>query len=51
MNATATEEEIGSAVERQSVLWLTNISHGVNHFQNTMVAVLYAVIMPDLGFS
>lgn len=49
--STITEEEVGTAVERQSVLWLTNVSHRVNHFQNTMVAVLYAVIMPDLGFS
>ena len=45
------EEHIGSALERNSVLWLTNISHAVNHFQNQMVAVLYVVIMPELGFS
>ena len=45
------EEHVGSALERNSVLWLTNISHAVNHFQNQMVAVLYVVIMPELGFS
>ena len=44
------EEHVGSAVERNAVLWLTNISHAVNHFQNQMVAVLYVVIMPELGF-
>jgi MFS family permease len=44
------EEEVGSSIERTSVLWLTNFSHAVNHFQNQMVAVLYVVIMPELGF-
>ena len=46
-----TVEEVGSSVERNSVLWLTNFSHGVNHFQNEMLAVLYLAIMPELGFS
>ncbi|MFQ6029422.1 MAG: MFS transporter [Dehalococcoidia bacterium] len=45
------EEEVGSSVERNSVLWLTNFSHAVNHFQNEMLAVLYVTILPDLGFS
>ena len=45
------EEPVGSSIERNSVLWLTNFSHGVNHFQNEMLAVLYVVIMPELGFS
>jgi len=45
------EPEVGTAFERQSVFWLTNFSHAVNHFQNQMVAVLYVVIMPELGFS
>jgi len=49
-NASATEEEVGSAVERNIILWLTNVSHGVNHFQNQMMVVLYPVIMPELGF-
>ena len=31
-------------------MWLTNVSHGVNHFQNQMMVVLYPVIMPELGF-
>lgn len=43
-------EEVGTHFERTSVFWLTNFSHAVNHFQNQMVAVLYVVIMPDLGF-
>ena len=49
-NASATKEEVGSAVERNVILWLTNVSHGVNHFQNQMMVVLYPVIMPELGF-
>jgi MFS family permease len=36
--------------ERTAVLWLTNASHALNHFQNQMVTVLYPVIMADLGF-
>jgi MFS family permease len=43
-------QEIGTSLERTSVFWLTNFSHAVNHFQNQMVAVLYVVIMPELGF-
>ena len=45
-----TQEAVGSAVERNFILWLTNVSHGVNHFQAQMVAVLYVVMMPDIGF-
>ena len=48
---SAVEEPVGSSIERNTVLWLTNFSHGVNHFQNEMLAVLYVVIMPELGFS
>lgn len=46
----AEEAGVGSAIERNSIFWLTNFSHAVNHFQNQMVGVLYIVIMPDLGF-
>ena len=49
-NASATDEEVVSAVERNIILWLTNVSHGVNHFQNQMMVVLYPVIMPEMGF-
>ncbi len=35
---------------RQLTLWLTNLSHALNHFQNQMVAVLYPLIMAELGF-
>ena len=31
------------------MLWLTNISHATNHFQNQMLATLYPVIMAELG--
>jgi hypothetical protein len=44
------EEDKAPESERRLVLWLTNISHAVNHFQNNMVAALYPVIMADLGF-
>jgi MFS family permease len=36
-------------VERSLALWLTNVSHAVNHFQNNMVASLYPIIMAELG--
>ena len=49
-SSIAVEEAVGSAVERNIILWLTNVSHGVNHFQNQMMVVLYPVIMPELGF-
>ena len=44
------EQGVGTSFERTAVFWLTNFSHAVNHFQHQMVAVLYVVIMPDLGF-
>src|SRR6266568_1213249 len=45
------DEEIEiSPRERQLILWLTNISHGVNHFQGQMLTPLYPLIMADLGF-
>lgn len=37
--------------ERFLVLWLSNVSHGLNHFQNQMVAVMYPVIMAEFGLS
>jgi MFS family permease len=42
--------ELTSQPNRSLVLWLTNVSHGVNHFQSGMVSVLYPGIMADLGF-
>ncbi len=38
------------AVERTWTLWLTNVSHALNHFQVQMVAVLYPIILTELGF-
>ena len=49
-NLATAVAEVGTAVERHSILWLTNVSHAVNHFQNQMVAVLYVAVMPELGF-
>ena len=45
------EEEVGTRFERNLILWLTNISHAVNHFQNGMLSVLYVPIRDELGFS
>lgn len=36
--------------ERRFILWLVNVSHGVNHFQGQMLTPLYPLIMTDLGF-
>jgi MFS family permease len=44
------EQEAPSQFDRSVMLWLTNISHAVNHFQNQMVAVLYPAIMAELSF-
>ena len=48
--APPASEAAAPSAERHLVLWLTNLSHAVNHFQGQMVSVLYAVIMPDFGF-
>ena len=39
-----------AAQDASRMLWLTNVSHANNHFQNQMISVLYPVIMADLGF-
>ncbi len=46
------EPDLGAsaAVERTWTLWLTNASHALNHFQMQMVAVLYPIILTELGF-
>ena len=48
--AAASSEASSNHVERALVLWLTNVSHAVNHFQNQTVSTLYPVIMAELGF-
>ena len=45
----AAEAAPDPGVERELVLWLTNVSHAVNHFQNQMISALYPVIMAELG--
>src|SRR5438874_4792715 len=37
-------------LDRSLVLWLTNVSHALIHFQNQMQALLYPIIMAELGF-
>lgn len=37
--------------EKSVMLHLSNVSHGVNHFQNQMLTMLYPLIMLDLGMS
>lgn len=44
------EAEEGAGAERSWTLWLTNASHALNHFQVQMVAVLYPIILTQLGF-
>jgi MFS transporter, ACS family, glucarate transporter len=36
--------------EKQIVLWLNNINHMMNHFQNQIVFVMYPTISRELGF-
>jgi DHA1 family inner membrane transport protein len=45
-----TDHEPGER-EKQVVLQLSNVSHGINHFQNQMMAMLYPSIMAALGMS
>lgn len=37
--------------EKSTMLHLSNVSHGINHFQNQMLTMLYPYIMLDLGMS
>ena len=45
------EEHEPSTKEKQLMLHLSNVSHGVNHFQNQMMAMLWPSIMEALGMS
>ena len=36
--------------EKQIVLWLNNINHAMNHFQNHIVFVMYPTIAREMGF-
>jgi len=40
-----------SPQEKRLVLHLSNVSHGVNHFQNQMMTMLWPSIMAELGMS
>lgn len=44
-------EQEPSTQEKQLMLHLSNVSHGVNHFQNQMMTMLYPAIMAELGMS
>ncbi len=46
-----TEEYEPSTQEKQLMLHLSNVSHGVNHFQNQMMTMLWPSIMAALGMS
>ena len=48
--ASAAGLAISPEAERTLILWLNNVSHATNHFQNQMVSTLYPVIMAELGF-
>jgi MFS transporter, FSR family, fosmidomycin resistance protein len=45
------EAQEPSTQEKQLMLHLSNVSHGVNHFQNQMMTMLYPSIMAALGMS
>jgi MFS family permease len=47
----ASSEPAVSEEQSRLMLWLTNASHGTNHFQGQIVGPLYPLIMADLGFS
>src|SRR5919108_3700965 len=36
--------------EKQIVLWLNNVNHMMNHFQNQIAFVMYPTISRELGF-
>jgi MFS transporter, FSR family, fosmidomycin resistance protein len=48
---TTDAEPEPSTQEKQLMLHLSNVSHGVNHFQNQMMAMLWPSIMEALGMS
>ncbi|MDE3113892.1 MAG: MFS transporter [Chloroflexota bacterium] len=50
-SAAPLEDEAQARRERTLALWITNVSHMSNHFQNQMVSVLYPVMMAELGFN
>src|ERR671926_1179058 len=58
MSTTAPPAELEAAAavaapttqDANRMLWLTNVSHANNHFQNNMITVLYPAIMAELGF-
>jgi predicted MFS family arabinose efflux permease len=45
------EEREPSKQEKHLMLHLSNVSHGVNHFQNQMMTMLWPYIMAELGMS
>jgi MFS transporter, FSR family, fosmidomycin resistance protein len=45
------EEPEPSKHEKNLMLHLSNVSHGVNHFQNQMMTMLWPYIMAELGMS
>jgi MFS family permease len=44
-------EEEPDQQEKKLMLHLSNVSHGVNHFQNQMMTMLWPYIMAELGMS
>ena len=45
------DENVPTKREKSVMLHLSNVSHGVNHFQNQMLTMLYPAIMLELGMS
>ncbi len=49
-SATAQQAVYISNRDKQIVLWLNNINHAMNHFQNQIVFVMYPTIAREMGF-
>ena len=48
-DGVAVSVEAPSDRERQLLLWLLNLSHAVDHFQNQIVTAVYPVIAAEMG--
>ena len=50
-SSTAAQQAVSiSNRDKQIVLWLNNINHAMNHFQNQIVFVMYPTIAREMGF-
>ena len=50
VDATPPEAETASTAKRNLIFGIVNLSHVLNHMESSMVAILYPVMMGELGF-